>query len=689
MEVIMKLEDKVVLLSKTRKAIKFKRNIVWIPWFIIFLLITAVFAVEVVYFATNSSSGDEFEIFLAVIWAFHLATILITVLRFAYKRSKFDPRKNGAITFYAIFMFLLVPIGYLLVCIIDSIGGSSKFEFYFVYVPQYYFLDVVVPLLSAFALCVLVGSLALVARHKAHKLCVDYYGKAKPTRKDKMIVTYLEVLQADPKWLAKHKDQIAKEETPTSEANNEEASAPINNEAVADEPNPKNSDLPKEAYSGTYFVKNEQNIVDIIQDDENNDPIILQDNNGATHPFKAIARIPKYGKQYIVLSISDDLVNFFLLDEEKGENALTLIDNSQLLEDLYEDYQKMLKGETIVDKTYYQATKEGENEELVAKTRKTYFISTIILGVVYLFLAIIGILSVTHVMDGFWQTFYRKLDGVELEAAAFGLGWAYGFIFLSLIPTFAYFFAFSELYELKKRFRVLIFLGGVILSAALVAVFFLTYTVIGLEEYSGHTAYEALNLLDNSAWEQIMIIITAHVGMLLVYMFPLIRLNKQKMLQSMSFKKEQNKALSEEYDSEVRRGGFGWILVAFKKVFIWLWIITFYFILLIKMFYEKIPVIYYIVMTIIFTVLSAFVAVLCVILGGLILFCLIGTWFSGALSLYTPTTYSRYSYEIYDGGISRTLNYCRYSYTECADEFKDQFGNYWYSKDNGSTFYKK
>ena len=82
---------------------------------------------------------------------------------------------------------------------------------------------------------------------------------------------------------------------------------------------------------------------------------------------------------------------------------------------------------------------------------------------------------------------------------------------------------------------------------------------------------------------------------------------------------------------------------------------------------------------------------LCVVLTEILLMLLvifaIGLFIMIAASMYTPSTH--YVYEVYDGGYTRTLTYDSYVYSESCDRYKDDLGNYWYTKDNGSTFFKE
>ncbi len=81
---------------------------------------------------------------------------------------------------------------------------------------------------------------------------------------------------------------------------------------------------------------------------------------------------------------------------------------------------------------------------------------------------------------------------------------------------------------------------------------------------------------------------------------------------------------------------------------------------------------------------------LCCVLSEILLILLVifvvGLFIMILSSLYVPSTH--YAYEVYDGANKRILTYDHYDAVR-GDRYKDDLGYYWYTKDNGNTFFKE
>ena len=100
-------------------------------------------------------------------------------------------------------------------------------------------------------------------------------------------------------------------------------------------------------------MKKEKDIVDILLDDENKDPIVLVDGNGRKIAFEQIYVSPHNEKLYCILKPTDKIDNvaedealvFFV--KEEGKDLVLMVETDELIAvEIFEEYYELL-GEDI------------------------------------------------------------------------------------------------------------------------------------------------------------------------------------------------------------------------------------------------------------------------------------------------------------------------------------------------------
>ena len=94
-------------------------------------------------------------------------------------------------------------------------------------------------------------------------------------------------------------------------------------------------------------------IIDVLLDEDNKDPIILIDGNGKKLSFEQIAVIPFNEKLYCVLKPIDKIENvqedeaivFFVHEEEGKEPVLMVETDEKVAMDVFEEYYNLLDEE--------------------------------------------------------------------------------------------------------------------------------------------------------------------------------------------------------------------------------------------------------------------------------------------------------------------------------------------------------
>lgn len=107
------------------------------------------------------------------------------------------------------------------------------------------------------------------------------------------------------------------------------------------------------------------NIIDVLLDEDNKDPIVLVDGNGRRLSFEQIAVIPHNEKLYCVLkpidkieNVSDDEAIVFFVHEEAGKDPVLMVETDEKVAmDVFDEYYNLLD--------------EADAKEKKAKSSKT------------------------------------------------------------------------------------------------------------------------------------------------------------------------------------------------------------------------------------------------------------------------------------------------------------------------------
>ncbi len=108
-----------------------------------------------------------------------------------------------------------------------------------------------------------------------------------------------------------------------------------------------------------------RDIIDILLDEDNKEPIVLVDQNGRKLSFEQIAVIPHNDKIYCVLkpidkieNVQDDEAIVFYVDEKEGqEPALMVETDEKVAMDVFEEYYNLL------DEADAKDAKSGKNSK--------------------------------------------------------------------------------------------------------------------------------------------------------------------------------------------------------------------------------------------------------------------------------------------------------------------------------------
>ena len=108
-----------------------------------------------------------------------------------------------------------------------------------------------------------------------------------------------------------------------------------------------------------------RDIIDILLEEDNKEPIVLVDQNGRKLSFEQIAVIPHNDKIYCVLkpidkieNVQDDEAIVFYVDEKEGqEPALMVETDEKVAMDVFEEYYNLL------DEADAKDAKSGKNSK--------------------------------------------------------------------------------------------------------------------------------------------------------------------------------------------------------------------------------------------------------------------------------------------------------------------------------------
>ena len=90
--------------------------------------------------------------------------------------------------------------------------------------------------------------------------------------------------------------------------------------------------------------------IDMILDDDNAENIVMYNENNEPVEFQQIAVIPLQGNVFVILrpageveGIGEDEALVFAIDEVDGEECLTIVEDDEAVDLVFEEYYKMLR----------------------------------------------------------------------------------------------------------------------------------------------------------------------------------------------------------------------------------------------------------------------------------------------------------------------------------------------------------
>lgn len=100
-------------------------------------------------------------------------------------------------------------------------------------------------------------------------------------------------------------------------------------------------------------VEEKMDLLDVLFDENNFDPIVLADDSGASYNFEQVAIIPLDNETYVILKPMDKMEDveddeafvFKITKDESGESRLVIEDDDDIGEKVFEEYYKLLDEE--------------------------------------------------------------------------------------------------------------------------------------------------------------------------------------------------------------------------------------------------------------------------------------------------------------------------------------------------------
>lgn len=90
--------------------------------------------------------------------------------------------------------------------------------------------------------------------------------------------------------------------------------------------------------------------IDMIMDENNAENIVMYNDNNEPVEFQQIAVIPLQGNVFVILrpvgeveGIGEDEALVFAIDEIDGEECLTIVVDDEAVDQVFEEYYKMLR----------------------------------------------------------------------------------------------------------------------------------------------------------------------------------------------------------------------------------------------------------------------------------------------------------------------------------------------------------
>ncbi len=299
-------------------------------------------------------------------------------------------------------------------------------------------------------------------------------------------------------------------------------------------------------------------------------------------------------------------------------------------------------------------------DRIPQKARKVIMI---IIFALYTVTLVLGILTATTgILDGALSSTVK--GATEEVGRAYGI--IMGLVWVTALPSVGYYIAFVSPLKINKRGKFFIAAGSVVLSIILDIVFFAV-----TKNYRP--------LLDsNDKWFIPFTVIAGSVCSFVCYLLTILRTD------ALALKEIGGKSLKES------NGLFEVIRATIVGIFNFLLKVA----ALILRFKDAFTTVYALIAALLFTLLLPFTTFIVSFIIIALALCTIVLKFAGFIHFAYENTAVSYDetgkqmYSVYENGSERILTYNSYDTFRSRDVYIDDVGNYWYTTDNGGTFYK-
>ena len=299
-------------------------------------------------------------------------------------------------------------------------------------------------------------------------------------------------------------------------------------------------------------------------------------------------------------------------------------------------------------------------DRIPQKARKVIMI---IIFALYTVTLVLGILTATTgILDGALSSTVK--GATEEVGRAYGI--IMGLVWVTALPSVGYYIAFVSPLKINKRGKFFIAAGSVVLSIILDIVFFAV-----TKNYRP--------LLDsNDKWFIPFTVIAGSVCSFVCYLLTILRTD------ALALKEIGGKSLKES------NGLFEVIRATIVGIFNFLLKVA----TLILRFKDAFTTVYALIAALLFTLLLPFTTFIVSFIIIALALCTIVLKFAGFIHFAYENTAVSYDetgkqmYSVYENGSERILTYNSYDTFRSRDVYIDDVGNYWYTTDNGGTFYK-
>lgn len=287
----------------------------------------------------------------------------------------------------------------------------------------------------------------------------------------------------------------------------------------------------------------------------------------------------------------------------------------------------------------------------------------IIIFALYAVTLVLGILTATTgMLDGALSSTVK--GATEEVGRAYGI--IMGLVWVTALPSVGYYIAFVAPIKLSKRGKFFIAAGAAILSVILDIVFFVT-----TKNYRP--------LLDsNDKWFIPFTVVAGSVCSFICYLLTALRTDSLRLKEIGGTRLKDANGLFEVIRATVI-GIFNFLLKVAA---------------LILRFKDSFTTVYALIAALLFTLLLPFTTFIVSFIIIMLALCTLVLLFSGFVrfSYESPAfgydSTGRRMYSVYENGSERILTYNSYDTYRSRDVYVDDVGNYWYTTDNGETFFK-